>query len=154
MDFLIRTASGEDLPEIEAILPRLASFEVPEKREPEQLWHGDRDMFRAWANGERPDVFVSVAQMDNQVVGIAAISTRKELLSGEPSAHLEVLALLEKAEGSGIGTALLKEAESMATARGAKSMSLHVFAANKRARALYERHGFDGEVLRYFKSID
>jgi ribosomal protein S18 acetylase RimI-like enzyme len=28
---------------------------------------------------------------------------------------------------------------------------LHVFATNERARRLYERAGFDGELLRYIK---
>ena len=81
------------------------------------------------------------------------ISFRKELLSGDPSAHLEVLALDQPAEGHGIATALMQETERLATANGALSMSLHVFANNTRARSLYERQGFDGELLRYHKPL-
>jgi ribosomal protein S18 acetylase RimI-like enzyme len=153
MNYEIRPATRDDLSAIEALLPRLASFKVPTHRAPEQLWQGDLVMIRDWAKGEKADVEIIVANADDRVVGIAVISLGKELLSGEPSAHLEVLALDKSAEGFGIGSALMQEAESVASSKGAQSMSLHVFAANKRARALYEKQGFDGELLRYYKSI-
>ena len=38
-------------------------------------------------------------------------------------------------------------------ARGARSMSLHVFSTNMRARAVYERLGYDGELMRYIKRL-
>jgi DNA-binding transcriptional ArsR family regulator len=48
---------------------------------------------------------------------------------------------------------LLEEAaiERDVRARGALSMSLHVFARNTRARAVYERAGYSGELMRYIK---
>jgi len=33
-------------------------------------------------------------------------------------------------------------------------MTLHVFASNARARGLYERCGYTGELLRYIKQLD
>lgn len=153
MDYLIRQGTPNDAAEIEALLPRLADFDVPVARTSEQLWHGDRDLVRQWAQGVREDVDVAVAICDDKVVGVAVNSQRKELLNGEPSVHLEILALHTSAEGYGIGSALMKEVESMALSRGARSISLHVFAANTRARALYERHGYDGELIRYFKPL-
>ena len=155
MKYTISEAKTQDLDAIEVLLPRLADFDVPTHRVKEHLWHGDRDMVRDWAAGKRDDVNVIVAtsQDERKVIGVAVISFRKELLSGGPSAHLEVLALDQPAEGHGIATALMQETERLATANGALSMSLHVFANNTRARSLYERQGFDGELLRYHKPL-
>ena len=155
MKYTISEANTHDLDKIEALLPRLADFDVPTHRVREHLWHGDRDMVRDWAAGKRDDVnaIVATSQDERKIIGVAVISFRKELLSGDPSAHLEVLALDKSAEGHGIATALMQEAEKLASSNGALSMSLHVFANNTRARALYERKGFDGELMRYYKPL-
>ena len=151
--FEIRPATAADEPAVVALLPRLAAFEVPNGRAPEELWRGDRDLVVAWAAGERPDVEACVATVDGEVRGVAVVSEREEMLSGEPSAHLEILAVDARAEGRGIGSALVAGAERIAAARGLGAMSLNVFAANAKARALYERCGFDGELVRYFKRL-
>ena len=78
---------------------------------------------------------------------------RPELLSHEPSAHLEAIALDPAAEGRGVAQALLAAAEAAASARGALTMTLHVFAVNERARRLYDRAGYDGELMRYIKAL-
>ena len=44
-------------------------------------------------------------------------------------------------------------AEEGARARGAESLTLHVFSTNTRARALYERLGYAGELIRYIKHL-
>ena len=113
MKYTISEANTHDLDEIEALLPRLAAFDVPTHRVREHLWHGDRDMVRDWAAGKRDDVnaIVATSQDERKIIGVAVISFRKELLSGDPSAHLEVLALDKSAEGHGIATALMQEAE-------------------------------------------
>lgn len=161
MNFSVRMAVAADESAIVALLPRLADFDVPATRAPEHLWHGDRDMVRAWAKGERSDVDIAVATADDassgssssSVAGVVIVSERTDIFSGAPSAHLETLAVQESAQGLGVGSALLREADRLALARGAQGMSLHVFAANSRARALYERHGYDGELLRYFRPL-
>ncbi len=153
MNHTIVSADAGDSNAILKLLPRLADFDVPTQRRPEDLWQGDADMFRAWVAGERPDIEVLVAKVYTKIVGCAIVSFRKELLSGEPSAHLEVLVLCQSAEGQGIATALMEETEVLCKNKGAKWMSLHVFSNNTRARALYERQGFDGELLRYSKPL-
>lgn len=153
MDYSIRPAKASDLPSLEALLPRLADFDVPNERNPTELWHGDRDLIREWAEGTRADVEVIVAVREERVMGMAALSVRIELLSGGPSAHVEILSLSNEAEGFGVGAALMQAMESIALDRGANSMSLHVFANNTRARALYEKQGYDGELMRYFKRL-
>jgi len=153
MNCIIRKATPADAPQIEALLPRLAEFEIPAHRVAQDLWLGDKAMIQQWSQGERSDVDVAVAVEKDLIIGIAVISAKAEMLSGQPSVHLETLAVAQSAEGNGVGSALMQEAEKMAHKRGATSISLHVFSANSRARSLYERHGFNGELLRYYKSI-
>lgn len=134
------------------LFPRLASFDLPQNRNPEHLWGGDAEILKGWAKGKRDDCFVHVAKNDDdKVLGVAMVTMRPELLSHSPSAHLEALAVDENAEGQGVGTALLASVEEEAQQRGALSMSLTVFARNQRARKVYERAGYDGELLRYIK---
>jgi len=154
MTYSIRAGTADDVTKIVELLPRLADFDIPQYRNPDHLWHGDRDMVLEWASGDRENVDVIVAAEGEAILGVAVVSTRLELLSAEPSVHLEVLAIASSAEGLGIGSALLKETESLALMHGARSISLHVFSANKRARALYERHGYMGELMRYLKPLD
>lgn len=154
MSFEVRQAVGEDGDAILALMPRLASFDVPQSRNPVDLWRSDAAMFRRWLDGEAEECFVHVAVDDaNQLLGFTLVSLRPELLSHEPSAHLEAIAVSEDAEGSGIGQALLTAAENEARTKGAKTMTLHVFAVNGRARRFYEKSGYDGELLRYIKAL-
>lgn len=150
----IRIATPDDLDAIVALLPRLADFNLPASRSAAELWSGDHDIVVAWAQGRRPEVtvFVSTDSTDH-VSGVAVVSLRPEMLSDKPSSHLEVLAVAKAAEGSGLGMRLLRSAEQHALANHAESMTLHVFAVNERARKLYEKAGFDGELIRYSKPL-
>ncbi len=153
MSHPVESALPEDLAAIEALLPRLADFKVPVQRQPEDLWHGDRELLRSWSRGTRPDVRVRVVRGDTELLGVCVVSDKPELLTHEPSAHLEILAVAESAEGQGVARVLMAAAETEAIAAGASLMSLHVFANNERARKLYEQAGFDGEILRYVKPL-
>ena len=136
------------------LFPRLASFDLPDNRNPEHLWGDDARMLADWASGNRDDCFVYVAKdEDGRVLGVAMLTLKSELLSHAPSAHLEVLVVAANAEGQGVGRSLLAAAEEEARQRGALSMSLHVFACNQRARRVYERAGYDGELIRYIKTF-
>jgi len=118
MDYSLRMATPDDVEEIAALMPRLADFNIPDNRNPDHLWQGDLNMFYEWASGDRDDVDVCVACSSEKVVGVAMLSMRKELLSSEPSVHLEVLALDKSAEGFGIGAALMDEVDRLAKKPG------------------------------------
>jgi ribosomal protein S18 acetylase RimI-like enzyme len=154
MSFTIRPAQPNELDQILALFPRLASFEIPAWRKHEDLWEGDIPMVKAWAAGELPSLVVIVAvDPSEKVLGVIVASMREELLSHQPSAHIEDLAVAEGAEGQGIGGSLIRALEAEVRARGAQSISLHVFGTNTRARALYQRYGFDEELIRAFKPL-
>ena len=152
--FSIRPARVEDREEILALFPRLAAFDVPESRIPEHLWLGDAAMLKRWASGDQDDCLVHVAvDSSATIVGFAMASLRPELLSNEPSSHLEAIAVAEGLSGKGIGGLLLDAIEKDARSLGAGSMTLHVFATNTRARGFYEGKGYHGELMRYIKPL-
>lgn len=152
-DPTVRDATGDDVDAIMALLPQLASFDVPAHRNPRHLWEGDGELLKRWASGNAPQSFVQVAESGGVLLGATIVTLRAELLSGEPSAHLEVIVVADAARGSGVGRLLLDSAETEAHRRGALSMSLHVFARNVGARGFYEHRGYDGELMRYHKPL-
>jgi len=152
MNVRIEPGQTRDRDEMLALFPRLASFNVPDGRNPKHLWGGDAKMLEDWAENGNDDCLVHVAKDESDnIVGMTMVTLGPELLSHTPSAHLEVIVVAESAEGHGAAKLLLDAAESSAQKRGAQSMSLHVFANNLRARKVYEREGYDGELMRYIK---
>ena len=154
MDIEIRPAVADDADAMLAILPRLATPDLPPSRNPEDLWMSDAERLKQWRDGDVEHVRIQVATADGTVAGLAMVSLRPEPLTGDPSAHLEALAVADGYEGLGIGRRLIHAAEQDAARQGAKSMTLHVLTENERARALYERAGFDTELVRYIKPLD
>jgi ribosomal protein S18 acetylase RimI-like enzyme len=154
MTHQIRPATPADLGPILDLFPRLAAFDLPANRSAEDLWRGDADLLRLWSQGQAPQCMVYVAVNPEQaILGIAMAQLREELLSHAPSAHLEVLAVRDDAEGQGIGKALIQTIEQAVREQGALSVTLHVFVTNTRARAVYERLGYTGELMRYIKHL-
>lgn len=150
----VRPAGHADGEAMLKLLPRVAAFDIPDSRTPEHLWMHDTALLRKWLAGETDNCRVHVAEDDaGSIVGIAMVSLRPELLSLEPSAHLEAIAVAEGMEGRGIGKLLITAAEDDAHSLGARTMTLHVFAKNHRARGFYERTGYDGELMRYIKPL-
>ena len=137
-----------------ALMPRLADYDIPPTRNPEDLWRHDAEVLLEWLAGEAECIVHVAIDENDDVVGFSLVRLRPELLSHEPSAHLEALALDKCAEGRGAAKALLQRAEEAAKEQGARTMTLHVFAVNERARRLYERAGYDGELMRYIKHLE
>ena len=154
MSHQIRPATPADVDQILELFPRLAAFDVPENRTAEDLWRGDAELLRLWSTGQVPQCVVYVAVNTEQIIlGIAMAQLREELLSHAPSAHLEVIVVRDDAEGQGIGKDLIQTIEQAVGEQGARSVTLHVFVTNTRARAVYERLGYSGELIRYIKHL-
>jgi len=146
------TPGPEHRPGLLELLPRLAAFDLPKRRNPEDLWQGDAKLLENWYAGKEPLLHVRcVVGSDNQIAGLALFSLRDELMSGAPSAHLEALAVSAEHEGQGVASALLNACHERARELGALSMSLHVFNTNKRAQALYAHKGYEPELQRCIK---
>ena len=152
MNYSVRLATPADGEKMYAMLPRLAAFQLPKNRKPEDTYSGDAKMLRKWIDGKEQDCFVYVAvNHTDDILGWSYVRMQAEFMSYEPGCHLEVILVDEPAAGHGIGQALLDISETEAKNRGAQSMTLHVWKNNTRARAIYEKNGFTDELSRYVK---
>lgn len=135
MDYVIRDATAEDMPQVLKLIQELASFEkeddavevtVPELVEdgfgPSKLFH------------------CFVAESQGAIVGMALIYPRYSTWKGA-IIHLEDLIVTEKMRGSGLGTALLDEVVKYGHARGVKRINWEVLDWNEPAIAFYESKG-------------
>ena len=138
-----------------ALLPQLADFKVPERRNPDDLWQSDAQLLGEVVAGSTTASFADViVDTTNQPHGLVLITLREELMSHAPSAHLEAIVVNPHMRGKGLGQQLLRHAEQAAALRGARSLSLHVFSNNLRARGLYDQAGYDSELIRAIKWFD
>jgi ribosomal protein S18 acetylase RimI-like enzyme len=104
----------------------------------------DQDETTAWLAGliaRRTEGSTDVAEQAGQVVGFVRYGTR----AGDPASAGYVFGLYVDpgSAGRGTGQALLRHAERELLERGCQTVSLHVFAANERARRLYTRAGYE-----------
>lgn len=155
----IRPGRMTDVDAIAALLPELAAFEVPAGRNARDLWEGDLATLHRWRDGLEPQVMVHVAEAtagDNEgdVEGFTIVRLREELMSHAPSSHLEAIVVAENARGTGLGKQLLANAEQRAQSAGAKTITLHVFGNNERARAVYRKSGYSEELIRDIKYLE
>ena len=91
---------------------------------------------------EHPAAFALLAFDGERAVGAAVCFVGFSTFAGKPLVNLHDLAVLPSHQGAGIGGELLEEIARRARALGACKVTLEVGAANRRARRLYERHGF------------
>lgn len=152
---LLRPAIADDESQIIALMPYLADFAISPKRQPKHLWAGDAEMARAILAGQADASFIDVAADDNgNIAGLIMVSMREEMLSHDPSAHLEAIVVDPRARSTGLGKRLMQHCESRVRELGATSLTLHVFQRNERARALYAAGHFDEELIRAIKWLD
>jgi GNAT superfamily N-acetyltransferase len=157
----IRIATSQDREFVLALASRLVDgFEQPRHRTKAELIEGDRRALEAWfdrlpddgraeAQSATADEAMLIAELDGQPAGVAFLVTLVDYFNERPHAHLSVLAVEKSAEGKGVGSALLDACEHWARSRGSDRLTLSALVTNARARALYERRGFNGEYVRY-----
>lgn len=56
-------------------------------------------------------------------------------------------------QGKGIGSLLIREAEEWAHVQGYRSLTLSVFSQNQQARKVYQRLGFEEDIIKYVKVL-
>jgi GNAT superfamily N-acetyltransferase len=158
---VIRPAVASDRSFVLNLASRLVDgFDAPSHRTKAELIEGDRRALEAWfdqlqddgraeAQSAKAEEAMLIAELDGKPAGVAYLVTLVDYFNERPHAHLSVLAVEKSAEGKGVGSALLEACEQWARGRGSDRLTLSALVTNARARALYERRGFNGEYVRY-----
>ncbi len=85
------------------------------------------------------DDWICVAECNNTIIGYIAIEVHNE---SEKFVYLDDISVSEAFRSQGIGSALIKKAESYAAEINAAYIALHVESSNTSALKLYERLGY------------
>jgi len=115
------------------------------------------DAVRGWVrrsiDGMGPDRTVLVAEDENGgCVGFVSIE-RQVHWAGVVQAYVGEIVVAERAEGAGVGRALLAAVEEWAKQHGCATVALDTGAANERARGFYARLGFAEESIKLVKVL-
>jgi ribosomal protein S18 acetylase RimI-like enzyme len=149
----IRSATPADRAFLAALAERLADFDRPPWRSHEEIADGDRRALLEAIDTPRPGTELFIAELDGRPAGALLMWTLEDYFSQQWHAHVSVIAVTQPAEGRGVGRALMNHAEHWARSRGYSSLTLSVFAGNRRAQALYERAGYTIEMHRMIKLL-
>ena len=150
----IRPARHQDRHFVLETTRRLAGFPLPAGRGVEEVIEGESRTLRACFEAPPAGTCLLVAETPDGPAGFAYLEPMSDYFTLETHGHLGILAVAERAEGRGVGRALLEAAEDWARERGWRKLTLNVFETNGRALAVYERFGFEPETRRYVKRID
>lgn len=85
------------------------------------------------------DDWICVAEYNDTIIGYIAIEVHNE---PEKFVYLDDISVSEAFRSQGIGSALIKKAESYAAEKNAAYIALHVEVSNTSALKLYERLGY------------
>jgi GNAT superfamily N-acetyltransferase len=140
MDFTIREASKNDMPQVLNLIKELALFENEEHSVEVTVNDLQNDGF-----GEDPAFKCFVAEVSKTVEGIALVYKRYSTWKGV-ILHLEDLVVSQKMRGTGMGTALLDEVVKYGHQLKVKRINWEVLDWNEKAIKLYENKG--AKVLR------
>jgi ribosomal protein S18 acetylase RimI-like enzyme len=109
------------------------------------LANGDREKFFGERSG--PDAHL-IAEYDGELVGYVRLQDKYPFAEGAGVLAVNGLAVSPSARRLGIGSALLAAVTAEGKRRGARKVTLNVFATNTAAQRLYERHGYTVESRR------
>lgn len=123
------------MPQVLNLISELAIFE----KEPDAVEISAADLI-AKGFGETPEFECFVAEVDQNVVGIALVYTRFSTWKGTVL-HLEDLIVSERMRGHGIGSALLDQVILHAVDKGVKRVCWEVIDWNTPAIDFYKRKG-------------
>lgn len=99
------------------------------------------------------NVVVTVAEHENEVVGVVTGHVLEAIHKFEPVAMLTALVVLERARGMGIGRLLVAHVEQWARGRGARAIALTSALRRVEAHEFYRNLGYEHTGVRLAKSL-
>jgi len=150
----IRPAEPADRTFILGLAERFVSFDLPLWRAHDETAAGVyRDIERHLHDRPETSHFFVAETAHGTRAGFLHVQSTIDFFTGAPNCHISDIAVAPDLDGRGIGSRLLAFAEAFAKGRGCRFVTLSVFPANTRARALYERHGYGVELVRMAKAL-
>ncbi|MFV3073419.1 GNAT family N-acetyltransferase [Niveispirillum fermenti] len=157
---LVRPARPADHLFIHAQAGRLAGVADLPWRSAGEVMRFQQAFMHEVLDAPKPGAVTLVAEGTGEVggargecLGFVHAEPMADLFTGKVAAYIPLLAVTPAAEGQGVAQALMAAVEGWARAQGYESLSLDVFASNRRGRAFYARMGYGEESLRLVKDI-
>ncbi|MCB9360116.1 MAG: GNAT family N-acetyltransferase [Flavobacteriales bacterium] len=143
MDFTIRKATKEDLPEVLALVTELAVYEKASHEVTITLEELEKDGF-----GENPLYWIILAENENGILGMSFYYIRYSTWKGR-CLYLEDIVVKEEYRGQKVGKVLFEETIKAAKAMNAKLMTWQVLDWNEPAINFYKKFNaeLDGEWI-------
>jgi GNAT superfamily N-acetyltransferase len=150
----VRPARRGDRGVVLEIVERLAAFGPPAWRRPADIVEGEARTLRAFFDHPPPRATLLVAESARLgPVGFVFLEEARDYFTLASHGHIGIIAVSERAEGTGAGSALMRAAEAWASARHYPILTLNVFEDNHRARRVYEHFGFRPDTIKYLKPL-
>jgi len=145
----IRRALSSDSSFVLGAACRLADFDPPAWRPPEDIVKGEVRTLQAFFAVPPPGSALLIAESEpGGHLGFVYLERLQDYFTLEWHGHVGMLVVAEEVEGKGIGSALMRAAEAWAREQGYRKLTLTVFEANRKARALYDHLGYAPETHR------
>ena len=149
----IRPAVARDKSFILGLAHRLVEFGPVPGRDAAQMIARDRAVLADALESTTAESAVFIAEDERGSLGFIHLTTTDDYYTGRVAAHVADVVVRADAGGRGVGSALLTYAEGWAREQGLSLLTLNVFTANRRARDLYARLGFQEEWIRCIKRL-
>lgn len=152
-EIVIRPAGPGDRDFVEGLVSTLLEFGSPAWQDVDGLLPGFREVLVRAVTAPDPRATVLIAQgADERPLGFISLKIRVDV-TGLERGHVADLAVTESARRVGVGTALMRAAESWAREQGTGLLSLDVWSTNDAAVAFYRCLGYCVESLCLIKQL-
>lgn len=156
MSIQIRTMTLADKDILLELVKRLSEFELVPWRSSEKIDSANigyvKDSIEDADSGDT--IYVAEDDQAGRIVGFIRLQTEKDYFTKEKHGYVANLAVDSDYEGQGIGRLLLAAGEAWAKENSYNQLGLHVFVENTRARMIYEKYGFQEDIIKYVKVLE
>ncbi|MDQ7249416.1 GNAT family N-acetyltransferase [Dongia sedimenti] len=153
-DIVIRPAVAADRPFLISLDERLVEEAVVPEITRDQLIAFQSTYTREALDADKPGMATLIAvDGTGRPLGYIQLEPHHDMLTGETSGYVSILAVRAEAQGRGVAKRLLDAADDWAVRAGFRFLMLDVFASNATARRFYERRGFVDESLRLRRKL-
>lgn len=151
----IRTFKSSDSEFVLSLVSRFSEFSLPSWRSVHEIDRTNHTQLLKSVQKPAPESTIFVAEDENATpAGFIHLQTQTDYFNGEKHGYISDLVVEKSFEGQGVGRLLIHKAEEWALQKGYHMLTLYVFSGNTHARHLYEKHGFEEEVIKYVKVLN